>query len=168
MIRADRRRFRQWYGIDFSGWHPGYICVVLYRISHYLHRAGHKYAARVVWHCNGVLTGGDIAPAVEIGPGLLIPCPAGVAIAGKVGRNFTVLMCSGLGSELGRHEDVGAGAGLPLVGDDVFLEAHTGVLGPVRVGNRVRIKAGAVLTTDIPDDSVALAPAARFFAAVER
>jgi serine O-acetyltransferase len=137
----------------------------MYRWSHYLHLTGHKYGARVLWHLNGLVTGADIPPPIEIGPGFLIPCPSGAAVAGKAGRNFTVMMCSGIGGELGRHEDIGAGSGLPLLGDDVFMEPRTGVLGPVRVGNRVRIKAGATVTTDVADDVVACAPPARFFTA---
>ena len=168
MLDEDRRRLSDWLardGLAFSRWHPAYLCVLLYRYSHYLHVREHKYAARLIWHLNGLVTGADIPPPIEIGPGFLIPCPAGTAIAGKAGRNFTVLMCSGIGGELGRYEDVGAGSGLPVLGDDVFMEPRTGVLGPVRVGNRVRIKAGATVTTNVDDDVVACAPPARFFPA---
>ena len=37
---------------------------------------------------------------------------------------------------------IGGGPGLCVIGDDVILEPHCGILGPVRVGHRVTIGAG--------------------------
>jgi acetyltransferase-like isoleucine patch superfamily enzyme len=73
---------------------------------------------------------------------------------GHAGRNLTVMPCAGLGGEIGRRHDAGAGPGVPFLGDDVVLEPHCGVLGPVRVGNRVRVPAGIGLTRDVPDDAI--------------
>lgn len=144
--------------------HPGFICVALYRLSNHLYRARHPWVARMIWHMNLILTGADISEPANIDEGLVVPTPAGVAIMGTAGRNLTVMACSGLGGELGRREDIGAGPGLPIVGDDVIMEPHTGVLGPVRVGNRVRIRAGCVVTREVADDSVLEPPRARFLA----
>jgi serine acetyltransferase len=147
--------------------HPSLICVVLYRVSHSFHRRGRTLLARLIAHLNEVLTGADISPAAELDGGLVILSPPGTAIFGKAGRNLTVMPCSGLGGEIGRHEDVGAGPGLPVVGDDVVLEPHCGVLGPVRVGSRVRVRAGVMVTRDIPDDYVAEGPPPRFMARLQ-
>lgn len=164
-LHEDRERLTAWLapeGTSFSRWHPGYLCVFLYRISHYLHTGGHKLLARAFWQINSLLTGSDLPPAISIGPGLLVPVPSGVAVACRAGRNLTILMCSGLGSEIGRFDDIGAGPGLPLIGDDVTLEPHSGVLGPVRIGDRVVLKAGAVVSFDVPSDTQARPPAPRF------
>jgi serine O-acetyltransferase len=141
--------------------HPSFLCVVLYRVSHYFFRGGHRYIARFFWHLNSLLTGSDIAPPADLGPGLVILNPAGVSIMGKAGRNFTVMPCSGLGGEVGRREDVGSGPGLPVLGDDVTLEPFCGVMGPFRIGNRVRIPSGVGIVRDLPDDCELAGPAVR-------
>lgn len=167
-LRADRRRL----GALLSSaqgappialtLHPSFLCVLLYRVSNHFYRAGHKYVARFFWHLNFLLTGADISAPADIGEGLVVMCPPGTAIMAKVGRNLTVMPCAGLGGELGRREDVGAGPGLPVVGDDVILEPHSGVLGPVVVGHRVRVPASIGITHDVPDDTLLQGLEARF------
>jgi serine O-acetyltransferase len=159
-IRADRRRLGELLGRPLL-FHRSLVCVVLYRISNHFFRAGRHHLARIVWHLNTFLTGADISPPADLGEGLVILSPPGTAIMARAGRNLTVMPLAGLGSELGRREDVGAGAGLPVLGDDVVLEPHSGVLGPVRIGDRVRIGAGALALTDLDDDAVLEAPAPR-------
>ena len=156
-LRADAARLRALSAPALDGWSLylclPFQCVLLHRLSHHAHRNGWPRLARLWWHLNSVLTGADISAPADLGPGLVIPHPMGVAIAGRAGRNLTVLACSGLGSELGRREDVGAGPGLPVLGDEVWMEPHSGVMGPVRVGSRVRIRAGLPVACDVPDDS---------------
>ena len=142
--------------------HPSFVCALLFRLSNHSYRAGHQRLARLVWHLNVIATGADISEPNDIGEGLLITSPPGTAITAKAGRNLTVMPCAGLGGELGRWEDVGAGPGLPVLGDDVTLEPHSGVLGPVRIGHRVRLTAGTVVTQDVPDDTIVEGPRPRF------
>ena len=167
-LRADRRRLAELL-TDLQGhrpaaltFHPSYICVFLYRIANHFFRAGHRFVARFFWHLNTLLTGADISAPADLGEGLVIVSPPGTAIMGSAGRNLTVMPCAGLGGEVGRREDIGAGPGLPLLGDDVILEPHCGVLGPVKVGHRVRVPAGIGLTQDVPDDMLVEGPAPRF------
>jgi serine O-acetyltransferase len=161
-LRADRARLRQFLRDGRSLWlHPSYLCVLLHRISHHLYRGGHRFAARAVWHFNVLLTGADISEPADIGPGLLVMNPAGCAIMGRAGRNLTVMSCAGLGGETGKTEDVGGGPGVPLLGDDVTLEPHCGVLGPVQVGSRVRVPAGIGLTQNVGDDMLIEGPRPR-------
>lgn len=138
-----------------SAWlHPSHVCVWLYRLANHLFRAGHGWSARLVWHLKVVLTGADISYLADLGPGLVLLHPAGVSIMGQAGRNLTVMACCGLGGEVNRHADVAGWPGVPQLGDDVVIEPHSGVLGPVRVGHRVRICAGVVVTGDVADDMV--------------
>ncbi|MDO9091238.1 MAG: hypothetical protein Q8R98_22305, partial [Rubrivivax sp.] len=169
-LRADRERLRQVAEPALQGGsvylQPAFICVLLHRLSHHCHRRGHRRLARLWWHLNTFATGADISAPADLGPGLLIQHPMGVSIAGRAGRNLTVMACSGLGSELGRREDVGAGPGLPLLGDDVWIEPHSGVMGPVRVGHRVRIGAGMPVAQDVADDTELQSPPPRIVARV--
>ena len=164
-LRADRKRLELiLQGLHSTSLaallHPSFICVVLYRLSNHFSRAGRRYLARIFWHLNILLTGADIGEAADLAEGLVIVSPPGTSVMGKAGKNFTVMPCAGLGGEIGRTEDVGAGPGLPVIGDDVVLEPHCGVLGPVRIGHRVRI--AAPVTQDVPDDMIVERPQPRF------
>jgi serine O-acetyltransferase len=55
------------------------------------------------------------------------------------------------------------GAGAPVIGDDVFIGVNATVLGPIRVGDRVRIAANTAVTTDVPDDSIAVGSPAKIY-----
>lgn len=167
-LRADHARLVALAGAQEIGtlWQalrrqPAMQCVALYRLSNHLWRSDRRWPARLVWHLNLLLTGADISEPADLGPGLVIPNPAGVAIMGTAGRNLTVLACAGLGGEIGRREDVGAGPGLSLLGDDVLLRPHSGVLGPVRVGHRVVVGVGIAVTSDVADDTLVEGPRAR-------
>lgn len=166
-LRADRLRLGFVLGPPGAatrnpGMHYGFLCVLLYRISNYLFRAGHTFLSRLCWQLNFYFTGASISGQSDIGEGLVILNPAGVSISGNAGRNLTMMACSGLGSELGRWDEIGAGPGLPILGDDVVLEPHSAVLGPVRIGSRVRIAAGIVVTQVVPDDTLVASPPPRF------
>ncbi|MCB2001535.1 MAG: hypothetical protein KDH91_14760, partial [Rhodoferax sp.] len=132
--------------------HASFQCVLLHRLSHHCQRNGWPRLARLCWRMNLIITGADITPASDLGPGLFIQNPMGIAIAGRAGANLTVMAGSGLSRDLQRCDDVGAGPGFPVLGDDVWIEPLAGVIGPVRVGSRVRIGAGVPVTQDVPDD----------------
>lgn len=51
--------------------------------------------------------------------------------------------------------DIGAGPGLPVLGDNVWLDLGAFILGPVSVGDNAVIKARSLVTGDVPADSVA-------------
>lgn len=129
-LRADRSRLatllatEQGQPSSATILHPSFVSVLLYRISNHFFRAGHRHVARFFWHFNVLLTGADISAPADIDEGLVILNPPGTAIMAKAGRNLTVMACAGLGSELGRQQDIGAGRGLPVLGDDVILEPH--------------------------------------------
>lgn len=164
LLAADRERLTRTLGPHACclSLHPSYLCAFLYRISNYFWQRRSFFSARLVWQMNFWLTGADISPGCEIGAGMLILAPAGTAMMGRAGRNLTVMSCSGFGGEMGSLADIGAGPGLPYLEDDIVLEPHTAVLGPIRVGNRVRVRAGVILTKEAPDDTVIEGPPPRF------
>ena len=49
----------------------------------------------------------------------------------------------------------------PSIGDGCLIGAGAVLVGGIRVGNRVRVGAGAVVSTDIPDDCTVVAQPAR-------
>lgn len=159
-LAADRTRLRGWLR-DHHQCEPvcllfetRYLCVWLQRWAHWLHCRGHRGVARLVYHFNLVVTGADLPPSSDIGGGWLVTAPLAVTVCGKVGRNFTVGALSGLGGEMGSVEDIGGGPGLPVLGDNVSIGTHAGVLGALHIGSNVTIAAGCVVRKDVPDDSV--------------
>lgn len=157
LFAADHARLRRALAAQFGtgpalAWlHPGAACVFLFRVAHHLWRRGHRKSARLVSQLGTLATGGDFHPASAFGPGLLVPHPTGVALMGGAGRNLAVMSRSGTGM-LPKPRDVGAGMGLPFLGDDCTIGPCCGIEGPQRVGSRVRLLTGVALMQDVPDD----------------
>lgn len=162
-LKADRERLKEYFDAQPTGrplvllFNPSYQAVFLYRLSHYVHSRGHKLFGRFFWHLNLILTGGDLNPSSVIEGGLVLTCPLGVTVVGKVGRNCTFDVQSGIGG--GKSgKDVGAGPGLPVVGDDVVFEAGAMAAGPILIGDRVLLTTRCTLLRDAPADSIVEPP----------
>ena len=154
-LGVDRRRLEQCFreraipvrGVLLS---PSFLCVAFYRFSRYFYARGWTRLARVAWQLNMLLTGADISPICDLGEGLLVVHPVAVTIVGSAGRGLAVEGLGGMGGGMAM-DDVGAGPGLPLLGDDVQMARGAMVLGPVRIGSAVRIGPGCTVTRDLPD-----------------
>lgn len=166
-LAADRARLRAWLRQHHESeprWlllESRYLCVWLQRWSHWLHRHDRRGLARLLYHINLMLTGADLPPNSDIGGGWLVTAPVAVTVCGNAGRNFTIGALAGLGGEFGSSADIGAGPGLPVLGDDVTIGTHAGVLGPLRIGSHVTIAAGCVVRKDVPDHTTVEAAAVR-------
>jgi serine O-acetyltransferase len=163
-LRSDRERLRALraqlapYPSKGEFCSAAFMSVLLYRLSNHLYRANHRWSARVIWHLNVLLTGADISEPADIGSGFVVLHPPGISIMGRAGRNLTVMACCGIGGEVGRQDDVSGWPGTPLLGDDIIMEPHSGIIGPVTIGSRVRVCSGAMVSRDVPADSVVEGP----------
>lgn len=146
--------------------HPSYLAVYLHRWSHFHFVNGRRWLSRLYWHLNLILTGADISPMCDLGGGLVLVFPMGTMIFGKAGRNLTVMGHCGLGGGMD-SADIGAGPGLPVLGDDIHLHYHTIVLGPVHVGDRARMGPGVLVVRNVAADAVLLPARPRFRVATE-
>ncbi len=159
-LRADYRRFR---AHGYAGWgSEGFWALVIYRLQRRARRLRPRPLARLVQLPLGLVkklftmvTHINLHPDARIGPGLLIP---------HVG-SIQVYPLATVGADCAIHQicTIGAGArpGGPVIGDHVYIACHTCILGPVRVGDRARIGAGAVVVSDIPPDTTAVGVPAR-------
>lgn len=93
--------------------------------------------------------GAEISPFAEIGAGLCIMHSTGIVVGPdvRIGRGLRIYQNVTLGD--------GSTPGQPVIGDDVTIGAGACVLGGVHVGDRAVIGANAVVTRDVPADSVA-------------
>ena len=142
-----------WPSASWSLWfYPAYQCVLLHRLSHFFFSNGHRLPARLLWHLNCILTGADISPNTDIAGGLLIKSPIRVTAVGRAGENLTIDGHGGFGG--GRSSnDIGAGPGLPIVGDNVTIRYGSMILGPVYIGNQVILEARTNISKNIPDNT---------------
>jgi serine O-acetyltransferase len=135
-----------------------FAAAFLYRASSC---AGHvaPVLGSVLKQVNHLVTGADIAWSARIGPGLVLWHPTGVVIGSGVviGRDARVQQGITLGAARSRSGEDGD----PELGDDVYVGAGARVLGPVRVGDRARIGANAVVLTDVPAGASAVGVPAR-------
>ncbi len=165
-IKSDYLRMAQIQGIKlfpirflFIGITPSIVALTLYRFSHYFYVKRLRILAWLLWLFNQYLTGVEITPSTEIGESCYIGHPVGTIISGKLGRNVMMFGAPGIGGGMGRG-DVGAGEGLPVIGDNVVIGVRAMILGPIRIGNNVTIGAGALVIKDVKDDvSVVCRPA---------
>ncbi len=136
--------------ICYSGFHA----LVLYRISHFLWKYdSFKLLGRIVSQFARFLTGIEIHPGATIGKGIFIDHGMGVVIGETaiVGNNVLIFHAVTLGGT-GKH----TGKRHPTVGSGVVIGAHVCVLGPIVIGNNVKIGAGAIVLKDIPADSTVI------------
>ena len=98
----------------------------------------------------------DVPPQVKIGDGLHIIHGYGfltihpdVVIGDRCGIMHNVTIGQNMSS------------GVATIGDDVFIGTGVAILGEVTIGDRARIGANAVVTTDVPADSIVQSPQSR-------
>jgi serine O-acetyltransferase len=105
-----------------------------------------------------ILTGISISPECEVGDGLYIGhygsifLPAG----GRVGHNCSLAQNVCIGRAPG-----GESRGVPVIGNRVFIGAHSVIVGPVTVGDDAMICAGAVVSRSVPARAVVMGNPAR-------
>ena len=137
--------------------YPGVKAVMFHRIANFFHVAGFYLLARIISQTIRFFTGIEIHPGAKIGKNLFIDHGMGVVIGetSEIGNNVTIYHAVTLGgispsidSERQRNEKRH-----PTIGDDVVIGSGAQVIGPIKVGNRSRIAANAVVVNDVPDDS---------------
>jgi len=127
---------------------PSFLCVVLFRLSRLLLLRGFSSLSAICRLVNLVLTGADISPHCDMGPGLVIVFPAAVVVQARAGRNCTVVGVNMIGPEEGK--DGGSGAGCPNLGDNVHIGMYAIMLGPIAIGDGVEVPPGAIVRSDVP------------------
>ena len=140
--------------------YPGVWALALHRAAHWLFEAELYFLARVVNHFSRVLTAIDIHPGAHIGRNLFID--HGFVVIGEtadIGDDVTIYQCVTLG---GTNPTSGiAGKRHPTLGDGVIVGAGAQILGPITIGARARIGANAVVTKEVPEGAMMVAPLAR-------
>ena len=152
-LRDDLRA----YGGQFGA--QGFWVMVVYRFGRWrysvrplLLRKLCSVIYRILYKFVQILTGVELPCEVEVGHNFVIDHFGGIVISGfaRFGNNCRIR--NGVVVGLARVDDPCA----PVIGDNVDIGAGAKVLGRIRVGNNVLIGANAVVTRDIPDNSIAV------------
>jgi serine O-acetyltransferase len=94
----------------------------------------------------------------------------------KIGADFHIIHAEGslsihpdavIGDRLGVMHNVTIGSNMrgraPRIGDDVFIGVNSTVLGPITIGDRVRVAANTAVSTNVPSDSIVVGSPAKIY-----
>ncbi len=129
---------------------PGVQALLAHRLARRLYGAGLPLLPRLIATATRSLTGIEIHPAAEIGPGLFIDHGMGVVIGetAKLGADVTIyqgVTLGGTGFATGKRH--------PTVEDCVTIGSGAKLLGPIVVGHGAKIGANTVVIHDVPPNS---------------
>ena len=136
---------------------PGVQTVIVFRFGQWLYWRPSllkRLLRPIYFFLNGlvqVMWGIELPRSAKIGPGLYIGHFGGITIAPGVviGRNCNLSQQITVGLS-GQGEK----AGVPTIGDNVYLAPGVRVFGRISIGDNVKIGANAVVYKDIPDNAV--------------
>ncbi|MCE5344609.1 MAG: serine O-acetyltransferase [Eubacteriales bacterium] len=129
--------------------YPGLTALKSHRIAHTLFQHGHVLLARLVSQRSRHSTGIEIHPGATLGRRVFIDHGDGVVIGETaiVGDDVTIYQGVTLGGT-GKH----VGKRHPTIGNGVTIGAGAKVLGPISIGDRSKVGAGAIVLKDVPAD----------------
>ena len=131
--------------------YPGIKAILLHRIAHFFWKIGMPFIPRYISDIARDLTAIEIHPGAEIGSDFFIDHGTGVVIGetAEIGDNVTIysgVVLGGTSSErIKRH---------PTVGNNVVIGTGAKLLGPIKIGDNVKIGANSVVVNDVPPNSV--------------
>jgi serine O-acetyltransferase len=129
---------------------PGVQALLAHRLSAVLYRAGVPALPRLIATAARSITGIEIHPAADIGPGLFIDHGMGVVIGetAKLAEDVTIyqgVTLGGTGFATGKRH--------PTVQARVTIGSGAKLLGPIVVGHGAKIGANTVVIHDVPPNS---------------
>ncbi len=139
----------------------GSSAMIGYRASQLLRRLGLGPIAALLSSVVRIKDGCVIGRNADFQGGFVLMHPQGVIINGGVKGGRDVILESGVVIGAARN---GLPVVVPTLGDDVFVGAGAKILGPVRIGNHVRIGANAVVVKDVPDGATVVGVPGRVLA----
>ncbi|TFG29193.1 MAG: serine O-acetyltransferase [Promethearchaeota archaeon] len=131
--------------------YPGIKAVLLYRVAHFFWKLGMPFVPRYISDIAREITAIEIHPGAEIGSEFFIDHGAGVVIGetAVIGDNVTLYAGVVLGGTTNdpvkRH---------PTLGSNIVVGTGAKILGPIKIGDNVKIGANSVVVNNVPPNSV--------------
>ena len=138
-------------GLQVFLFYPGFHAIAMHRVAHGLRGLGVPFLPGLIAFLSRALTGIEIHPAAKIGPGFFIDHGMGVVIGEttEVGPDcllYQGVTLGGTGKEKGKRH--------PTLGGHVVVGAGAKVLGPITIGNYVKIGANSVVLKSVPENCI--------------
>jgi serine O-acetyltransferase len=139
--------------------YPGILAVIHYRLANALYNQGVPLVARILSEIAHSITGIDIHPGAQIGPGFFIDHGTGVVIGETtiIGRRVRLYQAVTLGAKRFTQDESGAlekGAPRhPILEDEVVVYAGATILGRITIGRGSSIGGNVWLTKSVPPGS---------------
>jgi serine O-acetyltransferase len=131
--------------------YPGLHAIIMHRyIAHPLYKIRLPFLARLFSQVSRFFTQIEIHPGAKIGKGFFIDHGSAIVIGetAEIGNNCTIFHNVTIGGT-GKH----TGKRHPSIGNNVFIGTGATLLGPINVGDNVKIGAECVIIMhDIPSD----------------
>lgn len=129
--------------------YPGVKALAAHRVSHFLWNHGFKLLARMHSQFWRFWTQIEIHPGATIASGVFIDHGAGLvigetAIVEKGVMLYHGVTLGGTGKDVGKRH--------PTVREGALVSAHAQVIGPIEIGAKAKVGAGAVVVYDVPSD----------------
>lgn len=130
--------------------YPGFHALLLHRIAHKFYQCSIPFVPRLISCFARFFTGIEIHPGAVIGRKFFIDHGMGVVIGETTIIEDNVLVYQGVtlggtGKESGKRH--------PTLKENVVVGSGAKVLGNITLGCNVRVGAGSVVISDVPDDS---------------
>lgn len=128
--------------------YPGFHAITFHRFCHLLYKMGIPFIPRLLSQINRFFTGLEIHPGATIGKGFFVDHGMGVVIGEttEIGDNCVLyhnVTLGGTGKHVGKRH--------PSIGNNVTIGTGAILLGPIHVGDNVKIGANSfVVMRDIP------------------
>lgn len=145
-------------GIEIMLLYPGYKAIRRHRRAHWFFTHNMKFIARFISQRTVRKTGIEIHPGAQIGRRLVIDHGTGIVIGETtiIGDDCLIyqgVTLGGTGKDTGKRH--------PTIGNNVMISTGAKVLGPFKVGDNSRIAAGAVVLSEVPENSTVVGVPAR-------
>ena len=129
--------------------YPGVKALAAHRVSHFFWNHGFKLLARMHSQFWRFWTQIEIHPGATIASGVFIDHGAGLvigetAIVEKGVMLYHGVTLGGTGKDVGKRH--------PTVREGALVSAHAQVIGPIEIGAKAKVGAGAVVVSDVPSD----------------
>jgi serine O-acetyltransferase len=130
--------------------YPGFQILVYHRINHFLYKHKLYILARCISQFARFMTAIEVHPGAIIGRRLFIDHGMGIVIGetSEIGDDCTIyhqVTLGGTGKDTGKRH--------PTVKNNVMIGAGSKVLGPIVIGNNVKVGANAVILKSVPDNT---------------
>jgi serine O-acetyltransferase len=165
LVFSDLQRYEPWRAPSWLGVlsrcfvHPGVLASVIMRAQQRAFWTGHVRLAVLLRSVGHLLVSADFVPGMRVGPGLLMPHPAGTVIGNGlvIGANVTF----GGGVTAGVKQPDSHEHEYPTICDGAIVLANAVLVGGVRIGEHAQVGANSVVLTDVPDCAVVFGVPAR-------